>query len=335
MRIIAWLLLVLAFDANGDWLRGNTHTHTDRSDGDSSPEDVARWYAEHGYDFLVITDHDKVTPPPEGSTIILIPGEEITDRFEGKPLHINAIGIAEAIPPQHGDSVVETLQRNIDAVRKGGGIAAVNHPNFGWSFGAEELLALEGLTLLEIASGHPFVNMEGPPSVEEMWDRLLTTGRRVWGIAVDDSHHLKNPWDTYVALPGEAWIMVRTATRDGDGILDAIRSGDFYASTGPELIDYMRDGNRITLTIREKNGARYRTRFIGAGGEILAESRELKPSYSLREGEPYVRAKVIDSNGRMLWTQPHFAPKPSVEPGSRPAGDGNRLDTMDSARVLQ
>ena len=30
------------------WFRGNTHTHSLNSDGDSTPEDVARWYREHG-----------------------------------------------------------------------------------------------------------------------------------------------------------------------------------------------------------------------------------------------------------------------------------------------
>src|SRR5512134_2062007 len=30
------------------WYKGNTHTHTLNSDGDSSPDEVARWYREHG-----------------------------------------------------------------------------------------------------------------------------------------------------------------------------------------------------------------------------------------------------------------------------------------------
>jgi hypothetical protein len=30
------------------WYKGNTHTHTLNSDGDSTPDDVVRWYREHG-----------------------------------------------------------------------------------------------------------------------------------------------------------------------------------------------------------------------------------------------------------------------------------------------
>ncbi len=40
------------------WWKGNTHTHTLWSDGDSAPELAARWYRERGYDFLVLSDHN-------------------------------------------------------------------------------------------------------------------------------------------------------------------------------------------------------------------------------------------------------------------------------------
>lgn len=40
------------------WYKGNTHTHTLNTDGDSPPDAVVKWYAGHGYNFLVLTDHD-------------------------------------------------------------------------------------------------------------------------------------------------------------------------------------------------------------------------------------------------------------------------------------
>ena len=305
-HIVAVLLVFLAFSANAAWLKGNTHTHTSESDGDSTPAEVVAWYADHGYDFLVITDHDKVTRV-SSDRLVLIPGEEVTDRLPKKPLHVNAIGIEEPVAPQKGATPVEVLQRNVDAVRKAGGIAAINHPNFGWAFGAAELLQIQGATLLEIASGHPFVNMQGPPSVEEMWDRLLTAGRRIWGVAVDDSHHLKRPWDVDMAPPGKAWVMVRAETREPKAILAALAAGDFYASTGVELEDYAAGPKEMTVRVKEKNLARYVIRFIGANGKVLQESSGPAASYVFRRGEPYVRAKVIDSNGKVAWCQPSFA----------------------------
>lgn len=296
MRVIVAVLASLV------WLKGNLHTHTSQSDGDSTPAEVASWYRDRGYRFLVITDHDKITSVAAPEGLVLIPGEEVTDRLEKKSLHVNAIGLTRVVPPQGGKTKVDVLQRNIDAVRAAGGIPLVNHPNFGWAFGAKELLELRGVTLLEIASGHPYVNMEGPPPVEAMWDELLTAGRRVWGVAVDDSHHLKRPWDTDVALPGKAWVVVRAARSDAPSILGALERGDFYASTGVELEEMA----PLSVKVKEKNLARYRIRFIGAQGRVLQETNGPSASYTPRGDEGYVRIKVIDSNGKCAWTQPAF-----------------------------
>ena len=49
------------------WYKGNIHTHTTESDGDADPEKVVGWYRRHGYDFLVLSDHNHLTiwrPPP-------------------------------------------------------------------------------------------------------------------------------------------------------------------------------------------------------------------------------------------------------------------------------
>jgi hypothetical protein len=306
-RIVAFLALVVSIPLNADWLKGNTHTHTLESDGDSTPADVVRWYREHGYDFLVITDHDKITRVDDGDGgIVLIPGEEVTDRLPKKPLHVNAIGLTRVVKPQGGANVVEVLQHDVDAIREAGGIAEINHPNFGWAFGAEELLHVNGATLLEIASGHPYVNMQGPPTVEAMWDRLLASGKRIWAVGVDDSHHLKRPWDTDIAPPGKAWVVVRAETRDPKAIVDALVRVDFYASTGVELEDYTAGIAKLHVKVREKNLAHYTIAFIGNGGKVLQETAGAEATYTIRGNERYVRARVTDSNGKCAWMQPQF-----------------------------
>jgi hypothetical protein len=278
-----------------------------RSDGDSEPDDVVRWYRDHGYDFLVITDHDKITEAADDK-LLLIPGEEVTDRLPQKPLHVNAIGLKSVVKPQGGATPVEVMQNNVNAVRKAGGIPAINHPNFGWAFGVEVLSKLDNVKLLEIGSGHPFVNMEGGggvPSVEAMWDEVLTGGKTMYGIAVDDSHHLKfesNKGD--VALPGRGWIVVRAAEKTQESIMNAIERGDFYASKGPELTDYTVTDKRITVAMRERGTAKFRTRFIGSGGRLLHETVSNPATYTIRGDEGYVRVKIIDSNGNPAWTQP-------------------------------
>ena len=50
------------------WFKGNTHTHTLNSDGDSTPDEVVRWYRDNRYQFLVLTDHNYLTDDRAPST---------------------------------------------------------------------------------------------------------------------------------------------------------------------------------------------------------------------------------------------------------------------------
>jgi len=49
------------FNLPGRWFKGNLHTHSTNSDGKLSAEENVAWHAKHGFDFLTITDHNRVT----------------------------------------------------------------------------------------------------------------------------------------------------------------------------------------------------------------------------------------------------------------------------------
>ena len=51
---------LMAFQQNttGNWYKGNLHTHSFWSDGNDFPEMIVKWYAEHDYQFLALTDHN-------------------------------------------------------------------------------------------------------------------------------------------------------------------------------------------------------------------------------------------------------------------------------------
>jgi hypothetical protein len=42
------------------WWKGNLHTHSLWSDGADYPEMIAAWYRDHGYHFVVFTEHDRL-----------------------------------------------------------------------------------------------------------------------------------------------------------------------------------------------------------------------------------------------------------------------------------
>ncbi len=300
------------------WRKGNLHTHTTNSDGDAPPEHVAGWYEEHGYDWLCISDHNHLTifsDVEAGSNKwpLLVPGEEVTANSRDLPVHINGYGVKHLVEPFESDSVTETLQENVRRIVEAGGLASINHPNFKWAFSADELLQVDGYRFLEVYNGHPAVNNfggGGTLSAEEIWDRLLSAGKTVWGLAVDDAHHYTGEFTAGRSNPGRGWVQTRTEKLDLPSVLEAIDQGEFYASNGVEIGDMAVSAKGITLEIEPENGdmspAKYTTVFHGLNGQILDSVDGLTASYTPSPSDTYVRATVHSSTGNLAWTQPVF-----------------------------
>jgi hypothetical protein len=222
-----------------------------------------------------------------------------------------------------GTSIAQTYAANLSLIREAGGIAQVNHPNFLWSIGVEDMAQLRDGTLFELWNGHPLINNLGGVddsghealSTEALWDALLSRGKRLWAVASDDSHDYQDVSNPDSPGPGHGWVMVRADRLTPDALVSSLQRGDFYASTGVSLENYSagereiaidilasaRYGNRLVPT-----DSRYLTRFIGKGGRVLAEVAGRRPRYAIRGDEGYVRAVIVDSNGRRAWTQPFF-----------------------------
>jgi len=320
------------------WFKGNTHTHTLNSDGDSPVGTVAHWYRDHDYDFLVISDHRYLTVPTElqrefdravgrqqKPSFLLLPGEEVDgDIFSSggrriKTVHYTSIGPNSAVGQQAGTSVPELSQTIIDAIRSVGGRPIINHPNFYWSVTAEDILALRGVRHFELFNGHPAIHNlggGGRPGTEGIWDEVLSKGRILYGVAADDAHHWLE-WSRLKSNPGRGWVMVRATGLSAGLIIDAFDRGDFYSTTGVELLDVSGKDGTLRLSIKQLSTAPdpqlttnmfgYTTTFIGRDGRVLKVDGSMEPAYTLQPGDLYVRARVVSSGGEMAWTQPLFA----------------------------
>lgn len=296
------------------WFKGNTHSHTTMSDGDSSPEVVARWYKEHGYRFLVLSDHNVFTDPAPlsalvDSTFLLIPGEEVTAKFQDKPVHVNGLNLSQVIAPLIDTSLVGTIQKNVDAVRAANAVPHINHPNFRWAFSQNELRQIKNDNLLEIFNGHPLVNNFGGgnwPGMEQVWDHLLANGKKIYGIAVDDAHHFQGEFAPERSNPGRGWVVVQARNLDAREITANLDSGLFYASTGVMLTNMIVKPDSLEIHITPNRDFKFRTEFIGSGGKILSRVESNPAIYRLEGCETYVRAKVFDSGGGVAWVQPVF-----------------------------
>lgn len=295
------------------WYRGNTHTHSNNSfDGESSPVAVATTYKSLGYNFLFFTDHNKLTNIDNVNSEVGVPGqflaikgEEVTDYTNGSPVHIIGLNNNFLVTPQHGSSVLTTINNDINAVNQAGGVAILAHPNYLFAVNDSDFKNFNGTTFFEIFNAHPVVNNYGDAthsSVEAKWDQALSSGKLLYGFGVDDMHTLTNPEGPF---PGRAWVMVRAANLDADSLIQAMANGDFYASTGVTLSDYQVSANGISIAVADNPGALATIDFIGRNGQLLQRSNANSASYAFTGHEQYVRAKITNDQGA-AWTQPTF-----------------------------
>lgn len=231
----------------------------------------------------------------ETDRFLMVASEEITGRYLTAPIHINATNVREKIEPQEGHSVVEVMQKTVNAVleqRQRTGVPMfphINHPNFGWGVTAEELMQLDGERFFEVYNGHPSVHNEGDDKhagVERVWDIILTErlaelGKPVlYGLGTDDSHQYHNE-PNKLSHPGRGWVMVRAPHLTVENLIAALEAGDFYASSGVVLKDVQRKDGQLSVEIEPEPGVTYITEFIGTrrgydrtNTQVLGESGE-------------------------------------------------------------
>lgn len=375
------------------WWKGNTHAHTLWSDADGAPQAVVQWYADAGYDFLVLSDHNVlaegerwfpvapdsrltqerldalIASQPEGAVewregaagrelrlqtlaelrarferageFLLVTGEEVTSEFEGAPVHVNALNTREVIGAQQGASVRDVLAAALRAIEAQGRrlgrptLAHLNHPNFQWGVSWEDVAAVPEVRFFEVSNGHPATGDAGDaqhPSTERLWDLVLA--RRlteldlglVYGLATDDGHdyHVLAPER---ANPGRGWIVVRARELTADALIEAMRRGDFHASSGVAIDDVQSDASAYVVSARAREGETLATSFyglrataqgFGEPGELLLSTDASPARYVYAGDEVYVRAVVTSSlahpraraagEPQRAWLQPVLGP---------------------------
>ncbi|MGI6101949.1 MAG: hypothetical protein ACOYET_05645, partial [Bacillota bacterium] len=119
-------------------------------------------------------------------------------------------------------------------------------------------------------------------------------GKRVLGFSSDDFHEERDL--------AQGWMMVRAESRTPEAIFAALKSGNFYNSTGVELTDIHREGDIIT--VESVDGQEIR--IIG-NYALLERVCDHSVSVDIRQwGAPYVRFEVYGRGAQMAWTQPFF-----------------------------
>ncbi len=207
--------------------KGDTHLHTDRSDGEGTPFEVGCSYRAAGYDFIAITDHHLYKPSLEGKEIF----EKLTDKFtvfRGEEIHNRGMGYIHIINFDGDFSVNEIIEKQDDYVqkevkrilqttdfdenvadrydcayrifiseqiRKGNGVAIMAHPY--WDcYGeyhmptatVEYLLKRGHYDALEVLAGCDIKGQNGSNLQVALWGDLRAQGVKIPVLGASDSH---------------------------------------------------------------------------------------------------------------------------------------------------
>jgi hypothetical protein len=288
----------------GVWLKGNLHLHTTQSDGRAAPQTMIDRFAALGYGFLMFSDHDVYTSEQayrqwNNRGLVLIPGNELAGGAH--LLHVDA---DRAVPSR--PSRQEIINEINAAYRETGrGFAVVNHPDWESKFDhctIEQLREWTGYLGMEIYNG-VIGRLDGSAYALNKWDMLLSEGRRIWGFANDDCHR-----EDEIGL---GWNVAYVRERSVAAVVEALRRGRFYCSTGVVITAIEADGAAIRI-VTENAHRIAAIKNVGARFAVAdAKTIEVRVPANAR----YVRFACWGVGEQQAWTQPFFIESAGGENG--------------------
>jgi hypothetical protein len=299
-----------AFSAPGRFKRGNLHTHSTRSDGVLEPQEVCRRYKAEGYDFIALTNHftgpfgypivDTTGFRDDGSTTLLDAELHSGAMENGALWHILAVGLPADFAPSNSPGFTPVADQESGAqiaqrAREAGAFVTVAHPEWG----GLSLADAPGITAAHAVEIYNHGCEIAADRGRGFWhlDRLLEEGRRLTLCATDDAHF-------YEPDHFGGWTMVKAEHNSPEALLDALKAGRTYASTGPEIYDVRWGAEAaevacsaaVTVIVQGAGAA-----AVAVHGESMTRARVPLARFA---GSPWMRLTVIDRAGKRAWTNP-------------------------------
>ena len=299
------------FNAPGRFWRGNLHTHSNRSDGVLDPAEVCRRYAEEGYDFIALTDHFvgrygypiTDTAPMRNNSFTTILGAELHSGAlsNGELWHILAVGLPANFAPSHSPDFQpvagqETGPELARRAAEAGAFVAIAHPH--WSgLTPEDARSLDAAHAIEIYNHGCHTGCDRGDGFV-IADLLLSEGRRLGLIATDDAH-FSEP-DHF-----GGWVMVKAEENTPEALLAALKSGQYYATQGPELRGLSMDGDTVEVSC----SAAVSVMVQGRGSAAILQQGQSMTRARLKldrrcAASPWLRITAVDAAGRRAWSNP-------------------------------
>jgi len=291
--------------------KANLHAHSTNSDGRLSPEAMIEAYKKEDYKILAFTEHEVYTNTREydSDDFLILPGIERSIQLNQEEYHINGIGDPDSDRLlEHGAFIevpqfheLSDVQKIIDELKEADNFVTINHPY--WSCNKiQDLIALRNYDALEVFNFSSEVGI-GNGDSETYVDQLLWANQPKFVLATDDNHNLHR-YQAGITMRDSfgGWINIVSDEFSKRAMVQALKKGSFYASSGPKVMNYgLRDG-KLYVECSPCTKVIFRT-FPRRGYTIYGEHSSLeKAEYVLRGGEKCFRIVCVDEAGRKAWT---------------------------------
>jgi len=319
-------------EGGGKWLKCNFHVHNDIMPAEKKPQaliNILKNYRAAGYDIIMNSEHHTYSDTSAAGAqagIKTFNGQEYIEK-DGIAL-VGTKGLITGRP-----------QEAVDKCAADGGFSIVCHPNLNSGGGTnphilskDEMLNLKGISGVEVVTGCLLrlagTKMDlGSGFAYDIWDEMLTKGMIVWAFGNDDYHSVP---DT-----DNGWTAIYAKSDSFADVLESVREGCLYASSGPVLKRYEFDGEKIAVEaaygktacdmlgerVGEEEAAKrdkaeeaaqgeqekFEYRLIGKGGRLLSVQYGTTAAFDVVPGEPYLRVEAYGGYSERLFTQPILA----------------------------
>lgn len=318
----------------GTFYKANLHCHSTVSDGQLTPEELKMAYMEQGYSIIAYTDHNVFIPHPELTDAHFLPlnGYEIDITEDGafeqaRTCHLCFIALDprntmqvcyhrskyvwgnaleyqsklkfdESQPDFERAYTPECVNEIIKTGREQGFFVTYNYP--AWSLESkDEYGKYTGMNAMEICN---YCSMtEGYPDYNEKeYDDMLRGGERIYCIATDDNH---NSWKDSFG----GFTMIKAPKLEYEAVTNALLTGNFYASQGPEIHDLWYEDGKVHITCSPAQSVVLNTGRRSAQAVFASENKLVcEASFDVQDGDVYVRITVTDSTGKHANTNAYF-----------------------------
>ncbi len=330
----------ILLDKNKPFFKGNLHSHSVYSDGAYTVEQLKEEYKKHGYSVVAFTDHEHLIDNSRlnDSEFLTITSCEVAikefetistlKKFDMRVCHLNFYAldphntltpcyssvydhyVSEQVKPlisydkeYKREYSAKGINDIINTANSQGFLVSYNHPT--WSLeNATDYLAYENLFAVEVYN-HACC-LGGRLDDEHAFDDMLRSGKKVFCLAGDDNHNL-NGFDGEVCESFGGWVQINAERLDYTAIMQALKNGDFYASTGPEIYSLTLDGDTVTIETSPCESVflttdNRRTSAVHCTKNNLVTTATFK----LNEQDKFFRIRAIDEKGKKALSQAYF-----------------------------